>query len=69
MAQITEYIWHGFLSANFEIQFVTGASLATGGDFLGFAFLQVRSTALIIPAGCARDRYLELPAMTFNFYS
>lgn len=53
MEQIIEYIWHDYLNASFEIQFVTGASLA-----LGFAFSQVGSTAQIILAGCARDRYL-----------
>lgn len=63
MEQIIEYIWHDYLNASFEIQFVTGASLA-----LGFAFSQAGSTAQIILAGCARDRYLELPAITFNFY-
>lgn len=65
MEQIIEYIWHGYLNASFEIQFVTGASPATSGVFLGFVFLQIRSTAQIILAGCARVRNLELLAILF----
>lgn len=67
MEQITECTWHDYLNAGFEVQFVTGASLATSRVFLGFAFLHIRSTAQIIVAVCARDRYLELPVITFEF--
>lgn len=66
--QLIEYIWHDYLNAGFEIQFVTGASLATSRVFLGFAFLQIRSAVQIIVAGFARDRYLELPVKTFKFH-
>lgn len=66
--QIIEYTWHDCLNAGFEIQFVTGASLATSRVFLGFAFLQIRSADQIIVAGFARDRYLGLPAITFKFH-
>lgn len=68
LEQIIEYTWNDYLKAGFEIQFVTGASLATTRVFLGFAFLQIRGTAQIIVAGCARDRYLELPVITFKFH-
>lgn len=68
MEQITECTWHDYLNEGFEVQFITGASLATSRVFLGFAFLQIKSTAQIIVAGCARVRYLELPVITFEFY-
>lgn len=64
--QIIEYIWYDYLNAGFEIQLVTGVSLAISEVFLGFAFLQIRSTTQIMVAGCARDRYLELPVTTFK---
>lgn len=71
MEQIIEYTWHDYLNADFDISLSLEFLLQLVEFFWDSPFcrseVQLKSLWQVVP-DCARDRYLELPVITFKFH-